>query len=49
MHELQGEALQVLSRSRERRFRFEDRVIGSASYEDCHWGTDQGTGKEGGR
>ena len=48
MRKLQGEALQVLPRSHERRFGIKDRAIGSASYEDCCWGTDKGTGKEGG-
>ena len=48
MLELQGEALQVLPCSHKRRFGIEDHAIGSASHEDCHWGTDKGAGNEGG-
>ena len=48
MPELQGEALQVLPHSRERRFGNEDRAFGSASHEDRRWGTDKSAGKEGG-
>ena len=48
MPELQGEALQVLTRPRERRFGNEDRAFGSASHEDRCWGPDKSAGKEGG-
>ena len=41
MLELQGKALQVLLHSREGKFGAKDLILGSASYEDCRWGTDK--------
>ena len=47
MLELQGEALQVLLRSREGKFGTEELIFGSTSYEDRCWGPDKGPGEEG--